>query len=228
MRTFVRPASRCCRTGAPVSLYPRQSNLLDMTKTCFNCKVDKPLSEYGVSRVNKDGLQGTCKGCRKVYNLSHLKEKADYDAVHRVAYCISHRKEIAAYYIAHREEIAAYSKARYASSAGNASRKIYNQSPKARASNYKQNARRRNLPFELSDREAFDLFTSPCYWCGGPGFGIDRVRNDLGYIAGNCVPCCTYCNRAKLDHSVEEFIEHCRKVTEHQEKSSSFMDGEGI
>jgi hypothetical protein len=40
-----------------------------------------------------------------------------------------------------------------------------------------------------------------CYYCGGPlplsGCGVDRKNNDLGYIPGNCIPCCTICNSIK-------------------------------
>jgi 5-methylcytosine-specific restriction endonuclease McrA len=34
--------------------------------------------------------------------------------------------------------------------------------------------------------------------------GIDRVDNSIGYTPDNCVPCCTQCNRIKLDHLTYE------------------------
>lgn len=36
--------------------------------------------------------------------------------------------------------------------------------------------------------------------------GIDRVDSSGGYVAGNVVPCCAFCNRAKDDWTVGEFI----------------------
>lgn len=35
--------------------------------------------------------------------------------------------------------------------------------------------------------------------------GIDRISSDLGYIPGNCLPCCTICNRAKMRMSYLEY-----------------------
>jgi len=35
-----------------------------MTKICYNCKTEKPKSEFGVSAIKKDGLNINCKSCR--------------------------------------------------------------------------------------------------------------------------------------------------------------------
>ena len=35
--------------------------------------------------------------------------------------------------------------------------------------------------------------------------GIDRVNNNSGHIPGNVVPCCIFCNKAKLDRSIDDF-----------------------
>jgi hypothetical protein len=40
--------------------------------------------------------------------------------------------------------------------------------------------------------------------CCIPVQGIDRVDNSIGYTPDNCVPCCTQCNRIKLDHLTYE------------------------
>lgn len=37
--------------------------------------------------------------------------------------------------------------------------------------------------------------------------GIDRIDSSKGYVKGNVVPCCKFCNMAKMDMSVEEFLE---------------------
>lgn len=42
--------------------------------------------------------------------------------------------------------------------------------------------------------------------------GLDRVDNNLPHILENVVPCCKYCNWAKRERTVEEFLEWIAKV----------------
>jgi hypothetical protein len=42
--------------------------------------------------------------------------------------------------------------------------------------------------------------------------GIDRKNNSLGYVSNNCVPCCSECNLMKRKMSVNQFLEHMRKI----------------
>lgn len=95
---------------------------------------------------------------------------------------------------------------------------------------YRAGARNRGLVFDL-DKETFRVLTQQvCYYCGTPPSqiqkvstdtgdyiytGIDRVNNDLGYIAGNMVPCCGLCNRAKHTLSAETFIALARRICAH-------------
>src|SRR5208283_253953 len=67
---------------------------------------------------------------------------------------------------------------------------------------YKYNAKKSKHAWALTDEQARGLFLSPCYFCGKiselPRLnGIDRMNNLLGYEAGNTLPCCWVCNRAK-------------------------------
>ena len=91
---------------------------------------------------------------------------------------------------------------------------------------YKQHAAHRKLSWELSREETLNLFRKRCYYCGGEGRqlpnylikllpeeyknfkinGIDRADNDIGYTIKNSTPCCSICNRAKLDLSKENFL----------------------
>lgn len=83
-------------------------------------------------------------------------------------------------------------------------------------------AKARGYEWGLTRAEAFALFKGDCAYCGAPPLqvyrnttspandaelynGIDRVRNDAGYVAGNCVSCCGACNISKATRSVEEF-----------------------
>ena len=84
---------------------------------------------------------------------------------------------------------------------------------------YRLGAKHRNLAFELSEQEVFDLVVQDCSYCGlspstdmklsaHPNFrytGIDRVDNDRGYEKDNVVPCCETCNNSKRTLSLEEW-----------------------
>lgn len=48
--------------------------------------------------------------------------------------------------------------------------------------------------------------------------GVDRKNSKKGYIKSNCIACCGYCNKAKLDKSVKEFINHANRIVKHQRK----------
>jgi hypothetical protein len=41
--------------------------------------------------------------------------------------------------------------------------------------------------------------------------GIDRVNSSKGYFPGNVLPCCQFCNRAKDDWTVAEFIQRLQR-----------------
>jgi Zn-finger protein len=98
----------------------------------------------------------------------------------------------------------------------------------------KQAAKIEGWEFELSF-ESFELLShDPCKYCGrepsskfschgkyGPKrscrgncpptfyyHGMDRVNNDMGYVAGNSVASCRSCNVGKKNFTVEQFIEH--------------------
>lgn len=89
--------------------------------------------------------------------------------------------------------------------------------------NYKLNAKYRGLVFDVPPQEFDRLIASNCFYCGDPpsnvvtGYalrysGIDRVQNECGYIAGNCVACCRVCNDMKGTLSYHEFLERVRRV----------------
>mgnify|MGYP001568709164 CR=1 FL=1 len=90
-------------------------------------------------------------------------------------------------------------------------------------------AKRRGFTWELSDEDFLDLIVQPCIYCGQEptprhynkkvttfkSNGVDRKDNKIGYIVDNCVPCCATCNRAKMDMSVNEFMEWISRVEEY-------------
>lgn len=94
-------------------------------------------------------------------------------------------------------------------------------------------ALKRKLDFELSRAQFETLVQQPCVYCGVTGSnvipcpscpegfrynGLDRVNNELGYIAANVVPCCWECNQSKLDRSKEAFISHAIRIVAWQSK----------
>lgn len=95
---------------------------------------------------------------------------------------------------------------------------------------YKNKAQKRKLEFILTFEEFNNLIKQNCYYCGkepeihaGDLYklnekepfkrnGIDRKNNFIGYIIGNCVPCCTMCNFAKLHFSMQEYSDWLKRL----------------
>lgn len=92
---------------------------------------------------------------------------------------------------------------------------------------YSASAIRRGHEWDLTQEE-FSLVTrQPCAYCGEPpevrptkwrtapttrSSGLDRLDNSKGYTSDNIVPCCTWCNMSKRQHSMTYFIDKCRAV----------------
>ena len=48
------------------------------TKLCTKCGQVKPVSEFGLNKSKKDGLQSHCKECVKAYKKKHYEENKQY------------------------------------------------------------------------------------------------------------------------------------------------------
>ena len=93
---------------------------------------------------------------------------------------------------------------------------------------YKHDAKRRGLSWELSEEEFKHLTTMPCHFTGkfpsvtmeaasGETYtynGVDRLNSKEGYTVNNCVPCCTEVNFMKRNLPYEKFIELCKIIAE--------------
>jgi hypothetical protein len=95
---------------------------------------------------------------------------------------------------------------------------------------YRNSARQRSIEFSLPLDDFRAFIASDCYYCGRPPGnthdrrtklfpgksyvygGIDRVENASGYVVGNCVPCCRFCNIAKGTYSQTEFLTSVRAI----------------
>lgn len=90
----------------------------------------------------------------------------------------------------------------------------YNQQPNGKYQQYKNNAKKRDLPFLISFEEFNQFWQQPCYYCGSniPTIGLDRVDNEQGYSIENVRPCCRTCNIMKQRLDTDVFIEHCARI----------------
>lgn len=84
--------------------------------------------------------------------------------------------------------------------------KEYKKTLRFRYSHYRTNAKIRGLVFDLTWVEFKTLCESNCYYCGEEGYGVDRVNSTMGYIKGNIVSCCSFCNKVKSSLTLNEFI----------------------
>jgi hypothetical protein len=95
---------------------------------------------------------------------------------------------------------------------------------RTRYKRYKASAHQRLKSFRLTLKQAENLFTSPCYYCGSFSplelSGIDRMDNDESYTAENSLSCCSKCNFSKNTMSHDDFIELCSRVTSWQKIKS--------
>lgn len=93
---------------------------------------------------------------------------------------------------------------------------------RALLANYREDAEKRGLAFDLSKEEFRELVTSNCFYCGvlpssikktgskNGAFiynGVDRMDSSLGYEKGNVVTCCKMCNWSKHTRDYDEWIE---------------------
>ena len=88
---------------------------------------------------------------------------------------------------------------------------------KGKYTRHKATAKLRRLDNTVSFEEFCMLIAeNKCHWCSGmlpeTRGGLDRINNSLPYTFENCVPCCSWCNRAKGTLTASEFIEKCRQV----------------
>lgn len=90
---------------------------------------------------------------------------------------------------------------------------------------YRQSAKNRDLQFDLTQDDFSSITKKPCNYCGEysdvyfntPYSGIDRVDSAVGYIKNNVVPCCTMCNRMKLDYNINVWVDKMKKILNHLE-----------
>ena len=93
----------------------------------------------------------------------------------------------------------------------------YDKSYKHRFTSYKCGAKTKGLILEITFDEFVKIVNKPCHYCGGEGYGIDRLDNTVGYLKNNIVSCCSMCNFMKQKYTEEDFIKQCIKIANNKE-----------
>jgi len=95
---------------------------------------------------------------------------------------------------------------------------------------YKNRAKNKGIPFELSKKTFREITLKNCYYCNKPpeyrkykvskkfpGFyanGLDRVDNFGGYTIENVFPCCAQCNKIKINYTLDNFLNKIKSIYE--------------
>lgn len=195
------------------------------TKKCSKCsRAPQPHTEF---RVGEKEFK-SCQKCRDKGKKNDMKRREDPEKRdERNAYQREHK-----YYQAYRnrkreENIEAFREhnneihRKWKQENHEHVRDWYKKSLNSRLDANKSSASKRGYDWYLSDDYAKELMTSPCHYCGLLDLGvrvngIDRVENALGYWPSNAVSCCKLCNYFKKDYTVDEFLTHAKRITEHQ------------
>jgi hypothetical protein len=91
---------------------------------------------------------------------------------------------------------------------------------------YKQNAKQRNLIFDITYDDFLRITALNCFYCGSFPIkeycvgkrgkytytGIDRKDSAKGYVTDNIVPCCADCNYFKSNIPYDKFLDLVEKI----------------
>ena len=170
-------------------------------KTCTKCKKEKELTKFYKDKGKKDGLKSWCKEC---HLEDSRKREPKYNET-RKKYRIENQEEYVEkkkkYYKENKEKILELNRQ-------------WRQAFKGRLLSYKRGAEKRGIKWLLTEGEFKSFWKKSCSYCGDDieTVGIDRVDSQKPYEISNCKPCCTDCNKMKLDLSEDEFLKLIKKI----------------
>ncbi len=150
-------------------------------KRCWRCKETKSISDFHKNKSNRDGLCGLCKKCNYAGVLKWHTNNRERSAAQAKKYYYRIKND--PHHVSVREGYAVSLNCRY------------------RVAKYQAGVRGKE--FLLTIEEYGKFLELPCCYCNGAlgtvtkGIGLDRVDNSIGYVVGNCVPCCQTCNSVK-------------------------------
>jgi hypothetical protein len=108
--------------------------------------------------------------------------------------------------------------------------KVSNRDPNLNAAflRTRGNAKVRDIEFSISKLYYESIAKENCHYCDTEPAkinsdvsrclsynGLDRIDSSLGYVEGNVVSCCKYCNYAKHDMSVKDFKDWLTRCYSH-------------
>jgi hypothetical protein len=171
------------------------------SKKCRKCTFDKPLNEFYKSKRNKDGCRTNCKECE---NKANREREVNYSGYRKEYRQTEVYKEIKrTYYLNNKDKILSENA-------------LWRQTFKGRLLSYKRSAKKREIDWLLTDEEFLSFWNLSCEYCGDKidTIGIDRIDNTQGYHIGNCKPCCSVCNKMKMDLTQTEFLNKIKQILE--------------
>ena len=167
-------------------------------KPCSKCKQYLPLTDFSKDNKRWDKLRLLCKECGNEKGKKYRESDRGKETTRK--YMQSGRSR----------EV----------------ERKYRQTIEGKYKSHRKDAKRRNYAFNLTLNQFRGIVTQTCLYCGltseaGKLNGIDRIDNTKGYELNNCVPCCTKCNRMKLDHTVDQFHAQICKIYMHMDKMTN-------
>jgi len=177
-----------------------------ISKTCTQCKEDKPTSEFYTHPKNKDGLQNVCKICLRInaaeWKKNNKKRNNERGFIYNTSESGFIKNTIAAVF-------------------NNKRGKIVNITKPEIWEELLLHIERKKLEFPETDGRLCDYCDKPWtyirrhrnadkknYIKNPYNFSIDRLDNDVTYQKGNIIFCHSRCNDIK--HSVT--IEMCERI----------------
>lgn len=199
--------------------------LLEGTRICTRCGIEKPLSEYG--KRGNGGFYSQCKSCVSQITAQYAKDNYDLVIMRKRNYHKTHKAQIDAYnkqyYLTHKDEI----KQRVKDwEIANPERVKENAVINAHNQRSKRTGCRSN--FSRADWKTCKEYFSDngvvhCAYCGKPieRATIDHVvsmNNGGENTIRNIVPACVKCNSSKFDHPFEVWFKIQPFYSEEREK----------
>ena len=162
-------------------------------KKCKKCNQEKEFNEFYKCSSCKDGLRFYCKLCESTQNKSREPKYVELRKKYRDSenYKLIKRN----YYIQNKEKV-------------HNSNAVWRQTFKGRLLSYKRGAKLRNIDWLLTEEEFNSFWQKPCYYCNAKidTIGIDRIDSKDAYVLNNCRPCCSECNKMKMDLDENAFL----------------------
>lgn len=170
-----------------------------VTSPCYYCKYVNPEEVNGIDRIDNDEgyTKENCVSCCAICN--HMK------SFYHPSFFISKCKIVIKEQISNTPFFKKWNL-------------YYSRSVNRQFNAYKKEADSRNLLFNLTETQFYNLTMSPCYLCNfqySKGIGLDRVDNSQReYSIHTVKPCCGTCNAMKGALSLDNFMNKCKQISD--------------